>query len=75
MSAFASFKIGNSKIQLQPLNENHLGLFKIIQRDRNSLAKYQPGAAALKTKADALNFLKQVQNKTRQTFVANHLKK
>ena len=66
MLNFASFKIGNNLIQLQPLNENHLDLFKIIQNDRNSLAKYQPGATALKTKEDALNFLKQVQSKTKQ---------
>ena len=66
MSTFASFKIGNNLIQLQPLNENHLDLFKIIQNDRNSLAKYQPGTNTLKTKADALKFLKKVQIKSRQ---------
>ena len=66
MSTFASFKIGNNLIQLQPLNENHLDLFKIIQNDRKVLDQYQPGTTAIKTKADALNFLKQVQIKTKQ---------
>ena len=66
MSDFASFKIGPNQIKLQPLNENHLDLFKIIQHDRKSLSKFQPGTNTLKTKTDALNFLKQVQSKTKQ---------
>ncbi len=63
MFAFISFKIKTNQIKLQPLNENHLDLFRVIQTNQKALTKFQPNITVIKTKDDALKFLKWVPNR------------